>query len=115
MNIIVSNFNSATWAAYPIRFLFCLGVLSMLSQPALAAGLSNGQQLYSAHCAGCHGNNGISTMPGAPNFSRIKLLTESDESLIALVRSGRNMMPAYLGLLTDGEILSVINYVRSLR
>ena len=114
MNIIIFNFNPATWAARVRLFLCCLGVLFILPQPTLAAGLDKGQQLYSTHCAGCHGNNGISIMPGAPNFSRAQLLTQSDESLIDLVSSGRNMMPAFLGILNDREILSVINYVRNL-
>ena len=107
MNITMPKFNPAIRAA--------LGMLFILSQPALAAGLDNGQQLYFAHCAGCHGNNGISIMPDAPNFSPTKLLTQSDESLVDLVRSGRNMMPAYIGILNDREILSVINYIRGLR
>lgn len=58
------------------------------------------------------GDSGISVMPEAPNLFRTKLLTQSNGSLIDLIRSGRNMMPAYLGILNGREILSVINYVR---
>ena len=108
------KFYPAIWAVCPTLVLSCIGAL-MLFQPAFAAGLDNGQQLYLTHCAGCHGNNGVSTMPDAPNFSRAKLFTQSDESLIDLVRSGRNMMPAYLGILSDREILNVINYARGFR
>ena len=115
MNITMPKFNLPIRAASPTRFLSCLGVLFVLSQPALAAGLGNGQQIYFAHCAGCHGSNGISIMPNTPNLSRIKLIEQSDESLIDLIRSGRNMMPTYFGILNDSEILSVINYVRGLR
>ena len=114
MNIIIPEFNPSIRVASPTLFLSCLGLLFALSQPAFAAGLGNGQRVYFAHCAGCHGSNGISIMPNAPNLSRIKLLEQPEESLIDLVRSGRNMMPAYFGILNDSEILSVVNYVRGL-
>lgn len=58
--------------------------------------------------------NGIGAIPQAKDFSRIKLLAQSDQSLINLIRSGRDMMPAYLGILNDREILDVINYLRIL-
>lgn len=121
MNIIIPEFNPSIRVASPTLFLSCLGLLFALSQPTFAAGLnnaphlSNGQQIYFAHCAGCHGSNGISIMPNAPTLSRIKLLEQPEESLIDLVRSGRNMMPAYFGILSDSEILSVVNYVRGLQ
>lgn len=79
-----------------------------------AANLNNGQQLYAIHCAGCHGMNGISVIPQAKDFSRVQLLAQPDQSLIDLIRSGRDMMPAYLGILNDREILDVINYLRIL-
>ena len=89
-------------------------LLAALPQSASAAGTDNGQQLYLAHCAGCHGANGISVIPGAKNFSRAEHVAQPDQSLIDIIRSGRNMMPAYLGILNDREILSVINYIRTL-
>ena len=89
-------------------------LLATLLQPALAAGVENGQQLYFAHCAGCHGINGISVIPEAKNFSRANLLAQPDQDLVDIISTGRNMMPAYLGILNDREILDVINYLRTL-
>lgn len=95
--------------------LACLALLVTLTQSSVfAAGLDNGQQLYMAHCAGCHGMNGKSVTPQAPDFSRNKLLTQPDQDLINTIRSGRNMMPAYLGILKDRDIRDVINYLRTL-
>lgn len=94
--------------------LSCLALMVMIPSAASAAGLNNGQQLYMVHCAGCHGMNGISVIPQAKDFSRAKLLAQPDQSLIDLIRNGRDMMPAYLGILDDREILDVINYLRML-
>lgn len=95
-------------------FSACLALPAMLPQSVSAAGLGDGQQLYMANCAGCHGMNGISVIPQAKNFSRAKLLAQPDQSLIDVIRSGRDMMPAYLGILNDHEILDVIHYIRTL-
>ncbi|TXT23763.1 MAG: cytochrome c class I [Gallionellaceae bacterium] len=87
----------------------------LAAQPAAAAGSNNnGQQLYMLHCAGCHGISGISVVPDAKDFSRVELMAQPDQSLLNLIRSGRNMMPPYLGILSDQEIINVINHIRTL-
>jgi mono/diheme cytochrome c family protein len=82
--------------------------------PVKAVAADNGQQLYMLHCSGCHGITGISAVPDAKNFSRIELMAQPDQNLVSVIRSGRNMMPPYLGILSDQEILSIINYIRTL-
>lgn len=90
-------------------------LLAMLPLPAPAAGLdSGGRQLYLTHCAGCHGTNGISAVPDAKDFSRVELMAQPDQSLLNVIRAGRNMMPSYLGILSDQEIISIINHIRTL-
>ena len=108
---------TSSQAARAVRialFSVCFTLPAMLPQSARAAGLGNGQQLYMANCAGCHGMNGISVIPQAKNFSRAKLLVQPDQNLIDVIRSGRDMMPAYFGILNDHEILDVIHYLRTL-
>lgn len=106
---------TSRYASFTLKlFLPCLALLAMMPFVASAASLNNGQQLYMAHCAGCHGMNGVSVIPQAKDFSKAKLLAQPDRSLIDLIRSGRDMMPAYLGILDDREILDVINYLRIL-
>jgi len=83
--------------------------------PALAADVIKGSQIYARHCAACHGPNGISVMPGAPHLARGERLMQSDLSLLASFKAGKNAMPAYVGILTDREILDVIAYSRTLR
>ena len=112
MNVTMSN-----WIARPVRlalFLVYPALLVMLPQSVSAAGLEGGRQLYMTHCAGCHGINGISVIPQAKDFSRALLIAQPDQNLINIIRSGRNMMPPYLGILSDREIRDVITYLRTL-
>lgn len=92
-------------------------VLAMygVTSPAQAADVTKGAQLYAMHCTSCHGRNGVSVMPGAPNFSRNEGLMQPDFVLMTSIRIGKNAMPGYVGILKDTEILDVIAYMRTLR
>lgn len=91
------------------------GLAALLAaQPVAAGSDGSGQQLYMLHCAGCHGISGISVVPDAKDFSRAELMSQPDQNLLNLIRSGRNMMPPYLGILSDQEIINVINHIRTL-
>lgn len=82
--------------------------------PARAADVQRGAQLYAMHCAACHGANGSPVMPGAADFTKVKTVLKPDSVLLQSVRSGKGVMPAYLGILTDADILSVVAYLRTL-
>lgn len=83
--------------------------------PVCAADVIKGSQIYAKHCAACHGPGGISVMPGAPHLARAERMMQSDLALLASLKSGKNAMPAYLGILSDREILDVIAFSRTLR
>lgn len=92
------------------------GMLSMaLAGVASAADIRNGGRLYSMHCVACHGADGRSVMPEAPNFARGERLLQSDISLLNAMRIGRGAMPGYMGILSDREIFDVISFLRTLR
>ena len=96
----------------------CAGLLlTMLlaGGPLHAADVMKGAQLYARHCSACHGPSGISVMPGAPNLARAERMMQSDMMLMATLKSGKNAMPAYIGILNDVEMLDVIAYSRTLR
>lgn len=93
----------------------CLAALAMLPHLAFAADPGNGQRLYLAHCAGCHGPNGYSAMPNTPNLARSERLDQPDPVLVDRIRSGSNAMPPFLGILKENEFYDVISYVRTLR
>ncbi len=88
--------------------------LLLASSWSHGADIGKGQQLFATHCAMCHGQGGRSLMPGAPNFDRGEGLLRPDFSLLAAIRTGRNAMPAYQGILADRDILDVIAYLRTL-
>lgn len=82
---------------------------------ATAADINKGGILYASHCANCHGSAGIPVMPAAPNFQRSERLLQADVTLLASIRRGKNVMPAYAGILRDHEIMDVIAYLRMLQ
>jgi cytochrome c6 len=82
--------------------------------PGFAADINNGGRLYSLHCAGCHGANGVPTMVGAPDFKRSQVLLRPDAQLAQSLKRGRGAMPAYLGIMNERELLDVVAYLRTL-
>lgn len=93
--------------------LFCL--LSGLSIMTMAADPINGGKIYAQQCKNCHGGNGISSFPGAPNLVSNRILLKSDVELLISIRKGVGVMPAFQGLLSDSQTLDVIAYMRSFR
>lgn len=82
---------------------------------AQAADPVSGAKLYQQHCRSCHGAQGQGQLPGVADFSRGEGLLKPDSTLMATIKSGRGMMPAYRGLLDDQQILDVIAHLRTLR
>jgi cytochrome c6 len=90
--------------------------LALSAAPAsYAADVAKGAQIYAQHCAACHGPTGVSVMPNAPNFARSERMLQPDFQLLMAIKSGRNAMPAYNGVLADRDIFDVIAYLRTLR
>lgn len=89
-----------------------LGIACAL--PAGGADIVRGAELYQRYCANCHGQNGLSTWPGAPNIARREGMLQTDQALMQKLRMGRGAKPAFQGLMSDPEILSVIAYSRTL-
>ena len=79
----------------------------------LAGDVFNGKKIYEQHCKGCHGTRGRAMMPGAPSFRRGEGLLQTDPALFNTIRSGRNAMPGFQGVLDEYEILDVISYIRT--
>lgn len=96
---------------------FSITAVSLLAtmNPAVAADINKGGQLYRLHCENCHGAAGVPVMPGAPNFQRSEKLLQPDPLLLAAIRRGKNAMPAYAGILRDHEIMDVIAHLRTLQ
>lgn len=102
------------YAARLLATLLVAALAASFSSSLHAADIFKGQKLYQQNCAACHGLAGRSVMPNAPNFAHREGILKPDLTLLASIRSGRNAMPAFQGILTDRDIMDVIAYVRTL-
>lgn len=96
-----------------MRSLLLLLLLS-LSLGASAGDPFKGREIYLQHCLSCHGADGRPTQLGMPDFTRGQGLLVSDLQLVETLRTGKNMMPAYQGLLSDQQLADAITYIRTL-
>jgi len=94
----------------------------------LAAGISltaaaqdnSGADTFKNKCELCHGPDGLSQTPAGKAFKAASLkdpavVKMSDADLHAVVKNGKNQMPAFKSQLTDEQIDAVISYVRKLQ
>ena len=102
-------------ADWKIAAVGCLAVL--LAVPAVAQG--SGAEVYKANCTMCHGDDGLATTPlgkalNAASFKDPKVAKTPDVDLTAIVKKGKDKMPAFGDKLTGAQIKSVIAYIRTL-
>jgi len=73
---------------------------------------ARGEKVYAANCAACHQPNG----KGAGSFPALdgsKVVNGPKAYQIQLVLNGKNAMPKWAGVLSDGDIAAVITYERN--
>src|SRR5262249_12061022 len=77
------------------------------------AGLSEGQALYTAHCAGCHAADGSGTSSSAPDLRRPgSLVDQTDAQLLAVVSGGAGTaMPGFASDLDEGQRWAVVAWI----
>jgi cytochrome c6 len=78
-----------------------------------------GADTYKAKCQMCHGATGLGDTPAgkkmnARPFNSPDVLKESDADLIAIIKNGKNKMPAFAGKLTDAQINDVLAFIHTL-
>ncbi len=67
--------------------------------------------LYSQMCERCHGAAGDALIAGAKNLQESML---SNEDAAAIIKNGKNTMPAF-NTLTDDQVTALVNYSQSLK
>ena len=87
-----------------------------IAAPAFA---QSGADTYKAKCAMCHGADGLGTTPAgkamkAASFKDPAIVSATEATLIAIVKSGKNKMPPYASKLTDDQIKAAVAYIRTL-
>jgi mono/diheme cytochrome c family protein len=73
---------------------------------------TNGAEIYTARCAGCHGSDG-----GGGSGPQLAGTVADDfpdvEDQIAFVARGKGSMPGFGGSLSDADLRLVVEYTRS--
>lgn len=79
-----------------------------------AAGNSaeQGKDIYEEQCSVCHGDDGTAGISNAANLQRSRL---DSSRIVAQIANGGRRMPAFGDVLTAEEIVSLEEYVRTLR
>ena len=79
---------------------------------AWQADVNKGKVVFESKCAKCHGADGTKGKWGARNLQVSRL---GDSDMRGIITNGKRIMPAWGKRLTDDEMLSVIDYVKTLR
>lgn len=92
----------------------------VISFATLTSIAQTGADNYKAKCQMCHGADGLGATPAgkamkALPFNSPGVLKESDTDLIAIIKNGKNKMPAFGSKLTDTQIHEVVEYLHTLQ
>jgi mono/diheme cytochrome c family protein len=71
-----------------------------------------GEKVFSTFCAGCHGFDGHSPHPGTPSFALGESLAKRDDELVASIRNGKNLMPAWRDVVSEAMARATVRYIR---
>ena len=103
-----------------LKHLVCYGAVSLLLIGSATCLAQSTAEIYVAKCQMCHGADGSADTPAgkvmktrpvkSPDF-----LKESDADLIAIIKTGKNKMPAFAGKLTDAQITDLVAYIHTLQ
>ncbi|MGB0564494.1 MAG: cytochrome c6 PetJ [Spirulinaceae cyanobacterium] len=94
--------------------LTAIAVLTFsFAQPALAADIAQGKQVFGANCAACHmgGKNVVNSAKTLQKADLEKYGMASVEAIVTQVTNGKAAMPAFQGRLTPEQIDNVAHYV----
>jgi cytochrome c6 len=79
-----------------------------------------GADTFKSKCQMCHGADGVGATPAGRiakivSFKDPSVINAPDADLIAIVKNGKNKMPAFSTKLTDDQIAAVLDYIRTLQ
>jgi mono/diheme cytochrome c family protein len=94
--------------------VFCLA--AFISAPVFAQG---GADTYKTKCLMCHGADGLgNTTVGKSlkivSFKDPSVVKSSNAELAAIIKNGKNKMPANKATLSDAQIGALVEYIRTL-
>ena len=106
-----------------LPFVFAVALVGSLAAYSAKAGAParTSAQVYSRHCASCHGRDGAAkTSKAKANHARSLIDGEwqdrvSDERIFNSIMNGKGKMPGFSKKLSDTEINDLVTFVRRLR
>ena len=81
---------------------------------------TRGKQVFTKHCAGCHGpegkGDGYRLLGADPaNLTRSSIKKKPDALLLQTIHEGKPNMPSWKGRLSEADSQAVLVYIRTLR
>jgi cytochrome c6 len=104
-----------------LKHLVYYGTVGLLIFTGSATSLAqSAAEIYVAKCQMCHAADGSGDTPAgkamnARPFKSPDVLKESDAGLIAIIKKGKNKMPAFAGKLTDAQIADLVAHIHTLQ
>jgi mono/diheme cytochrome c family protein len=100
--------------------LYQSAILLLLLSGGTLLAQSPAAALYKEKCQMCHAADGLGNTPAgkalkAHSFTAPEVLKESDSDLLAVIKNGKNKMPAFSGKLTDPQLSDLIAYIHELQ
>ena len=73
----------------------------------------SGMEIYKSKCLGCHGLNGAGVKDKGPKLNTPEW--KDSKKVMEIVKTGKESMPAYKGILNDPQITAVSDYVTTFK
>ncbi len=114
------------WLTATLAFVLLFAVIAFAypagpGSTASAESATSAAELYSRHCASCHGKDGRAKglkakAKGARNLTDPDWQSRvSDERIFNSINNGKGKMPAFGKKLSEAEVDSLVQYVRGLK
>jgi cytochrome c6 len=104
------------------KHLVYFGLTSLLALTMTTSSLAqnSGAEIYQSKCQMCHAADGSGNTPAgkamkAHPFNSPDVLKQSDADMTAVIKKGKNKMPAFEGKLTDAQITALIAHIHTLQ
>lgn len=99
--------------------IVAVAVLCLAGSLVLAQDKANGEKVYKAKCASCHGpdakgETAAGKVTKARDICSDEVKKETDAAWSEIIVKGKNKMPSYDKKITDADVKDVIAYMRSL-
>ena len=100
---------------FKIQVSTLIVIVGLMGKQVWANNQMKAKQNYDRFCAACHGFNGVSVTPDAPNLRMNQGLLQSDLQIVQKLKMGSPKKPPMMGLMTDQDLQQVIIYSRTIR